>query len=210
VGDGFARQPDRQGLLRVLAAEPDLAPLIRTLLFVLALVAAVVLAVAFVTLLKLYRIPSASMEPTFRCAEPAPGCTAGTSDRVAAVRLEWPFEGVGRGDIVAFDTPPLAEERCGVGGTFVARIVALPGETWAQRSGVVFVDGRQLDEPYVDDQRRDRASYRSRQVPPGHYFVQGDNRSQSCDSRIWGPLPEKNLVAKALLTYWPPGRIGLR
>jgi signal peptidase I len=163
-----------------------------------------------VALLKLYRIPSASMEPTLRCARPAPGCTAGASDRVAAVRAEWPFGDVDRGDIVAFRTPPLAEQRCGVGGTFVGRIVALPGETWAQRSGVVFVDGRRLVEPYVDDARRDRETYRPRKVPPGHYFVQGDNRGQSCDSRIWGPLPKANLVAKAVLTYWPPGRIALR
>jgi signal peptidase I len=163
-----------------------------------------------VTLLKLYRIPSSSMEPTLRCARPAPGCTAGRSDRLAAIRVEWPFESLGRGDIVAFETPPLAERRCGVGGTFVARIVALPGETWAQRSGVVFVDGRRLEEPYVDDERRDRGTYRARKIPPGHYFVQGDNRSQSCDSRIWGALAKRNLVAKTLLTYWPPSRIALR
>jgi signal peptidase I len=210
MGNGFARQPDRQGLLRVLAAEPDLDPLIRNVLFALALVAAVVLAVAFVTLLKLYRIPSSSMEPTFRCARPAPGCTADRSDRVAALRVEWPIEGVGRGDIVAFNTPPRAPQLCGAGGTFVGRIVGLPGETWAQRSGFVFIDGRRLEEPYVDAERRDRQTYRSRRIPPGHYFVQGDNRGQSCDSRIWGPLPEKNLLAKALLTYWPPGRIALR
>jgi signal peptidase I len=169
-----------------------------------------VLVVGFVALLKLYRIPSASMEPTLRCARPNPGCTADRSDRVAALRVEWPFEGVGRGDIVAFETPPLAEERCGAGGTFVGRIVGLPGESWAQRSGAVFIDGRPLDEPYVNDRRRDDETYRARRVPPGHYFVQGDNRAQSCDSRIWGPLPAKNVVAKALLTYWPPKRIGLR
>ena len=168
------------------------------------------LAVAFVTLLKLYRIPSSSMEPTFRCARPAPGCTADRSDRVAALRVEWPFSGVGRGDIVAFDTPPRARDLCGAGGTFVGRIVGLPGETWAQRAGLVFVDGRELEETYVDDDRRDRQTYRARRIPPGHYFVQGDNRSQSCDSRIWGPLPEGNLVAKALLIYWPPSRIALR
>jgi signal peptidase I len=210
VGDGFTGQPDRQGVLRVLAAEPDLDPLIRTLLFGLALVAAVVVAVAFVAVLKLYRIPSSSMEPTFRCARPAPGCTAGTSDRVAALRVEWPFEDVGRGDIVAFETPPNAERLCGVGGTFVGRIVGLPGERWAQRQGLVYIDGERLDEPYVDDGRRDRETYRARNIPNDHYFVQGDNRAQSCDSRIWGPLPEKNIVAKAVLTYWPPTRIALR
>jgi signal peptidase I len=210
VGNGFAGEPDRQGLLRVLAAEPDLAALIRTLLFVLALVAAVIVVVAFVTLLKLYRIPSASMEPTFRCARPGAGCTAGTSDRIAALRVEWPFDSVGRGDIVAFNTPPNAQRLCGVGGTFVGRIVGLPGERWAQREGVVIIDGKPLDEPYVHDARRDRRTYPARRIPPGHYFVQGDNRAQSCDSRIWGPLPKNNLVAKAVLTYWPPGRIALR
>jgi signal peptidase I len=210
VGNGVAGEPDRQGLLRVLAAEPDRAALIRTLLFVLALVAAVLVAVAFVAVLKLYRIPSSSMEPTIHCARPAPGCTAGSSDRVAALRVEWPFDSVGRGDIVAFNTPPNAERLCGVGGTFIGRIVGLPGERWAQRRGFVFVDGERLEEPYVDDERRDRRTYPARRIPAGHYFVQGDNRAQSCDSRIWGPLPENNLVAKALLTYWPPDRVALR
>jgi signal peptidase I len=166
--------------------------------------------VAFVALLKLYRIPSSSMEPTFLCAKPAPGCTGGRSDRVAALRVEWPFDSVGRGNIVAFETPPRARDLCGAGGTFVARIVGLPGETWAQRAGVVFIDGRRLEESYVDDDRRDRQSYPERRIPSGYYFVQGDNRSQSCDSRVWGPLPKRNLVAKALLTYWPPSRIALR
>ena len=168
------------------------------------------LLVAFLALVKLYRIPSSSMEPTLRCARPAPGCSAGRSDRLAALRVEWPFEDVSRGDIVAFNTPPSTERLCGVGGTFVGRIVGLAGETWAQRSGLVYIDGRRLDEPYVDDGRRDRETYRARRVPPGHVFVQGDNRSQSCDSRIWGPLPAKNIVAKALLTYWPPSRIAVR
>ena len=150
------------------------------------------------------------MEPTLRCGGPAPGCTGDRSDRLAAVRVEWPFEGVGRGDIVAFETPSRARVLCGAGGTFVARIVGLPGERWAQRDGIVFIDGRRLDEPYVRDERRDRQTYRSRSIPSGQYFVQGDNRSQSCDSRVWGALPAKNIVAKAFLTYWPPSRIGLR
>ena len=165
---------------------------------------------AFLALVKLYRIPSSSMEPTLRCARPAPGCTAGRSDRLAALRVDWPFEDVDRGDVVAFNTPPSAERLCGVGGTFVGRIVGLAGETWAQRSGRVYIDGRPLEEPYVDNRRRDGETYRARRVPPGHVFVQGDNRSQSCDSRIWGPLPARNIVAKALLTYWPPSRIALR
>ena len=150
------------------------------------------------------------MEPTLRCARPAPGCTADRSDRLAAVRVDWPFDDVHRGDIVAFETPPEAERLCGVGGTFVARIVGLPGETWAQRNGVVLIDGRALEEPYVEDDRRDRRTYPSRRIPVGRYFVQGDNRTQSCDSRVWGSLPKRNLVAKALATYWPPSRIGLR
>ena len=168
------------------------------------------LVVASLTLLKLYRIPSASMESTLRCARPAPGCTADRSDRVAAVRVEWPFDEIGRGDIVAFRTPPLAESRCGAGGTYVARVVGLGGETWAQRGGAVYIDGRRLDEPYVTEERRDLRTYPARRIPPGSVFVQGDNRARSCDSRVWGPLPERNVVAKAVLTYWPPSRISLR
>jgi signal peptidase I len=150
------------------------------------------------------------MEPTFRCARPAPGCTAKRSDRVAALRVDWPFDDVRRGDIVAFRTPPLAETRCGVGGTFVARVVALAGETWAQRRGAVFVDGRALDEPYVEDERRDMRTYPARKVPPGHVFVQGDNRAQSCDSREWGTLPGENIHHRAIRIERSSGSIDLR
>lgn len=167
--------------------------------------------VAFVTLLKLYRIPSSAMEPTLRCARPGPGCTAERSDRVAALRVEWPFDDVERGDIVFFRTPAAARRRCGTGGTFVKRVVGLPGETWEQRNGVVYIDGRKLEEPYLRSDLRDvRNSYPRRRIPRAHVFVLGDNRSQSCDSRVWGPLLEANLVAKAFVTYWPPGRIALR
>jgi len=210
VGDGRAGRSDRQGVLHVLAAEQALDALIRTVVFSLVLVAAVVLVVAFVAVLKLYRIPSSGMEPTLRCAKPDPGCTAGRSDRVAALRVEWPFEGVGRGDVVFFDTPARAVERCGAGGTFVKRIVGLPGETWAERDGVILIDGRPLEEPYVQTARRGGRRTSPQRIPPGHYLVLGDNRVQSCDSRVWGPLPAKNIVAKALLTYWPPGRIAFR
>src|SRR3954468_24122186 len=84
-----------------------------------------------------YRIPSSSMEPTLHCAVPAQGCEARTSDRVLACRFCYHLRSPKRGDIVVFKTPSLALQECGSQGTFVKRLIGLPGETWEERRGFV-------------------------------------------------------------------------
>ena len=156
-----------------------------------------------------YRIPSSSMEPTLHCARDAPDCQARFSDRVLANRFLYHFKKPERGDIVVFDTPRDAQEECGAGGTFVKRIVGLPGETVAvSTAGVVSIDGRRLEESYVEPGRHGGQSGRW-PVREGQYVMLGDNRRQSCDSRIWGPLDEGNIIGEVFAIYWPPQRIGL-
>jgi signal peptidase I len=161
-----------------------------------------------------YRIPSSSMEPTLHCARPGAGCEARFSDRVLANRFIYHFRDPQRGDVVVFETPPEARARCGAGGTFVKRIIGLPGETLRIRiirgAAYVYVNGRRLDEPYIEHDRRDIGPEKTYRVPAGHYFVMGDNRSQSCDSREWGAVPGENLIGKVFMTYWPPNRISFR
>jgi signal peptidase I len=156
-----------------------------------------------------YRIPSSSMEPRLHCAQPGSGCIASYSDRVLANRFLLHFRDPRRGEIVVFDTPPAAAQRCGAGGTFVKRIVGLPGDLWEERDGFVFINGKKLEEPYLDPTRRDGQTYPGRMIPAGQYFMMGDNRSQSCDSRIWGPVPRENLIGVVFATYWPPNRLAL-
>jgi signal peptidase I len=158
-----------------------------------------------------YRIPSSSMEPTLHCARPGSGCEARFSDRVLANRFIYHFRKPHRGDIIVFKTPPLAKEKCGAGGTFVKRLIALPGETWQEKNGFIYIDGKKLIEPYIKPDRRDLGtSYPARKIPAAEYFMMGDNRSQSCDSREWGPVPRKNLIGEVFAVYWPPNRIGFR
>jgi signal peptidase I len=156
-----------------------------------------------------YRIPSSSMEPTLHCAKPGTGCEASFSDRVLANRLVYRFKEPERGDIVVFDTPPLAEQRCGAGGTFVKRLIVLPGETWRMQDGIVYIDGKRLLEPYIDPHRRGTDTRSEQTVPDGQYILLGDNRTQSCDSRTWGAAPRENLIGKVFATYWPPTRISI-
>ncbi len=129
------------------------------------------------------------MEPTLHCARPGAGCLAAHEDRVVtAVRVPR------RGDIVVFRTPPLARLRCGVGGLFVKRIVALPGERWSERGGRIIVRGSPLREPYVRAGRRDDLSFSGGRVPADRYVLLGDNRTSSCDSREWGTVPRRSIV----------------
>ena len=102
-----------------------------------------------------YRIPSSSMEPTLHCARPGPGCEARFSDRVLANRFIYRFRDPKRGEIIVFKTPPLAKARCGAGGTFVKRLIGLPGEIWSEKNGIVYINGKKLNEPYVKPDRRD-------------------------------------------------------
>jgi signal peptidase I len=178
-------------------------------------VGTIVFAVAIVLAVKAwvvnpYRIPSSSMEPTLHCARPAHGCETSASDRVLAARFVYHFREPRRGDIVVFDTPPAAGRLCGEAGTYVKRLVGLPGERWEERNGVVYIDGKRLSEPYVKDARRDTESYPPRKIPAGSYFFMGDNRSLSCDSRRWGAVPRANLIGRVFATYWPPNRLGGR
>jgi signal peptidase I len=156
-----------------------------------------------------YRIPSSSMEPTLHCAKPGMGCEARFSDRVLADRLIYHFRDPKRGEIVVFNTPKSAEQHgCG-GGVFVKRIIGLPGDVWSERNGYVYIDGKKLNEPYIKPDRRDHQTKPPIKIRSGRYFMMGDNRASSCDSRVWGTVPRKLLIGEVFFTYWPPTRISI-
>jgi signal peptidase I len=167
-----------------------------------------------------YRIPSSSMEPALNCAKPGPGCLGDSSDRVLACRICLDFGPPSRGDIVVFNTPTEAALKCGEGGTFVKRVIGLPGDTVREDNhGFIWIRGPdskkfvKLDEPYLSKERRLADSVHFGQlwtVPPDQYFMMGDNRSQSCDSRTWGSVPRNKLIGIVFFVYWPPDRIGFR
>jgi signal peptidase I len=160
-----------------------------------------------------YRIPSSSMEPTLHCARPGQGCEARLSDRVLANRFIYHFRSPHRGEIVVFNTPKAAEDMCGARGTFVKRLIGLPGETVHEdEKGFILIDGKKLNEPYIKPERRARDTSNRDEtwhVPQGEYFFMGDNRGESCDSRRWGAVPRKDLIGEVFATYWPPNRISL-
>jgi signal peptidase I len=155
---------------------------------------------------KPYRIPSSSMEPTLHCARPGAWCEGRYSDRVIVNRLAYRFGSPQRGDIVVFTAPAAAKRACGEGGTYVKRLIGLPGETVSERGGVISIDGKPLHEHYALDAKQDLTTGTWR-VPNGDYFLVGDDRPHSCDSRVWGVVPRSSLVGPLLVTYWPPFRL---
>lgn len=132
----------------------------------------------------------ASMEPTLHCARPGVGCKAAREDEVV-VRDETQLE---RREIVAFQVGAKARRQCGAGGLFIKRVIAVAGDTIAIRDGAVYLNGRKLREPYADGPTDGAARY---DIPAEHVFVLGDNRAQSCDSRVWGPLAVRRVVGVA-------------
>jgi signal peptidase I len=160
---------------------------------------------------KPYRVPTSSMEPTLHCARPGSGCEARFSDRVIACEICYRFSSPHRGQVVVFHAPPAVAERCPPAGTFVKRLIGLPGETVHEdEAGFIWIDGKQLAEPYIaaTARRNDPNSGQTWHVPPGHYFFVGDNRSGSCDSRAWGSVARSSLIGPVFLRYWPPTRLG--
>jgi signal peptidase I len=113
--------------------------------------------------------------------------------------LAYRFGPVKRGDVVAFRHDAPTTE------TYIKRVVGLPGERVEVRDGVVAIDGRVLSEPYV--RFPDRRGAPPVVVPPGAYYVLGDNRADSDDSRNWGVVHQDDIVGKALVGIWPPRRL---
>jgi signal peptidase I len=168
-------------------------------------------------IVKPYRIPSSSMEPTLNIGQ-----------RVLVNRIGTHFSGPHVGEIAVFHPPRDAQsEVCGQAHAtnavcqyperqessqnFIKRIVAGPGDVVTIRMGHVYRNGKLEPDGYTrpcqsgDSNCNFPAPVR---IPPGHWFMMGDNRGQSDDSRFWGPVPTKWIIGGAFATYWPPDRIG--
>lgn len=167
-----------------------------------------------------YRIPSPSMEPTLHCARNTAqdnGCLGSESDRVIVNRFIYDFEQPQRGQIVVFAPPAEAAIACGETGAYVKRLIGLPGDELREdRRGFVWVRDpphagwAKVEEPYLSRQERlsDTTHFdRIWSVPKDEYFVMGDNRAESCDSRRWGSVPRSDLIGPVVATYWPLSRV---
>jgi signal peptidase I len=175
-------------------------------------------------IVKPYQIPSESMEPTLDVGQ-----------RVLVNRFIYDFKDPKPGDIVVFHPPAGADNgtECGVtvngrqpteigqpcpkptaaesSQNFIKRIVAGPGDTLAVKNGHPVVNGvEKTDEPYTMPCGNGVGCTLPKPItiPPGHYFMMGDNRGASDDSRFWGPVPEDWIIGEAFATYWPPDRVG--
>lgn len=121
-----------------------------------------------------------------------------SGQRLLVNKLAYRFSEPARGDIVVIDSPR------GTGEKLIKRIVGLPGETIELRGGRVYINGRLIDEsyhPYFG-----MRSYPPTYIPPGHYFLLGDNRDHSGDSRVWGSVSKDLIVGRVWISLWPPER----
>ncbi len=137
-----------------------------------------------------FYIPSSSMETTLM-----------VGDRIFVNKFIYRFQEPARGELVVFNYPRDPARR------FIKRIVGMGGEELAIRAGNLYIDGELLEEDYLPEQDY-RGNFGPVDIPEGHYFVLGDNRYNSEDSRHWGPLSRDKIVGRAFLIFWPPSRLG--
>ena len=156
------------------------------------IVIAVILAVVIrMFIIEPFYIPSGSMEPTLLI-----------NDRIIVSKVSYYFNEPERGDIVVFKYPKDPERN------FVKRLIGKPGEVIELRDSKLYVDGKQVAQNFLPP-GLEYPDYGPIKVPEGQYFMLGDNRNNSEDSRYWGTLPEENIIGKAVVIYWPLNRIGL-
>ena len=144
-----------------------------------------------------FRIPSDSMVPTLV-----------QGDRVLVNKLSYDAHDLNRGDVVVFSRPPGLPAGPDEPEDLIKRVIGLPGDELVTRDGDVYVNDRLLSEPYLPE---GTASYGLDQpitVPDDQVFVMGDNRENSTDSRVFGPVDTDSVIGRAFMVMWPPGRIG--
>ena len=137
------------------------------------------------------KVEGTSMMPTLQDQE-----------RVFINKFVYKLEPISRGDVIVFRYPRDPAK------SYIKRVVALAGDRVGIEDGVVFVNGHRLSEPYVPEQYEDVRSYPESVVPPHCYFVLGDHRNLSNDSRDFGPVDEDFIYGKAVFGYWPFARVG--
>jgi len=123
-------------------------------------------------------------------------------ERIFINKFVYEIEAIERGDVIVFRYPYDQAK------SYIKRVIGLPGETVAVVEGEVFINGEKLAEPYLIEEYRDRQSHAPEVVPLGQYYVLGDRRSSSNDSRVWGPVPRDSIYGKAVFVYWPVDRLG--
>jgi signal peptidase I len=123
-------------------------------------------------------------------------------ERIFINKFVYRFEPIERGDVVVF-WYPLDRSK-----SFIKRVIGLPGETIEIRSGRLYVNAKELGEPYVPAMYLDGSNYGPVQIPVGNYFVMGDHRDSSNDSRVFGPVGRPYIYGKAVFAYWPADHFG--
>lgn len=124
-------------------------------------------------------------------------------ERIFINKFVYRLEQIHRGDVVVFRYPGDPSK------SYIKRVIGLPGDTVEIHRGVVYVNGEKLDEPYVVPEFRGTQSVAPTHVEAGRYYVLGDHRNSSNDSRVWGTVPRELIYGKAELIYWPIERWGL-
>jgi signal peptidase I len=173
---------------------------------------------------KPYRIPSGSMEPTLKIGERIIvnrfSHRIGTDPKLGDITVFYPPTGAdtsncGReGEGPFYSGGPETRHACTTptkshsDTTFVKRVVGLPGDRIAVIDGHVYRNGKASKEPFASSCSSAECNLNPITVPKGTYFLMGDNRGNSDDSRFWGPVPRKWIIGKAVVTYWPPKDIG--